>query len=422
MKLWQWFVALLALLLGACAAPATSSRRGRRRPAGADRRRRARPSGEPRTWCWCCSGIACLFAIGFVVAYAEFSPTGSPTSCSGSASACRLRVRRRRADGGRQAAGRDRGARGRLPARSIPSSSSEVAEIVHESGSRITRKRLLLGAGAATGGALGLAALTPALSLGPVWDTGAARRDAVAARRRGWSTRTAARSAPRDIEQRDLLHRLPRGRRSEDIGSPLVIVRLDPAELELPAGRGGWAPDGILAYSKICTHAGCAIALYRKPTFPGARAQRRARLPCHYSTFDPATGGTVIYGPAGRPLPQLPLMIDGAGNLRAAGNFSGRVGPSWWGVREAHVSRRDMTDPVADPVRFIDERTARGAAAAQDAALPVPRPLVVPARRGRAVRVHRPDRHRHLPGAVLRPEHRQDRLPRPLRAARRARR
>ena len=55
--------------------------------------------------------------------------------------------------------------------------------------------------------------------------------------------------------------------------------------------------------------------------------------PCHYSTFDPFTGGTVIYGPAGRPLPQLPLEIDGDGNLRAAGNFSARVGPSWWNVR-----------------------------------------------------------------------------------------
>jgi ubiquinol-cytochrome c reductase iron-sulfur subunit len=55
--------------------------------------------------------------------------------------------------------------------------------------------------------------------------------------------------------------------------------------------------------------------------------------PCHYSTFDVATGGTVLFGPAGRPLPQLPLLIDGARGLRAAGNFSGPVGPSWWGVR-----------------------------------------------------------------------------------------
>ncbi|MGH9060320.1 MAG: Rieske (2Fe-2S) protein, partial [Acidimicrobiales bacterium] len=90
---------------------------------------------------------------------------------------------------------------------------------------------------------------------------------------------------------------------------------------------------GILAYSKICTHAGCAIGLYRKPLFPGVEPEPALVCPCHYSTFNPADGAQVIYGPAGRPLPQLPLTIDAQGNLRAGGNFSARVGPSWWGVR-----------------------------------------------------------------------------------------
>jgi ubiquinol-cytochrome c reductase iron-sulfur subunit len=111
------------------------------------------------------------------------------------------------------------------------------------------------------------------------------------------------------------------------------VVRLDPRALKLPRGRSGWAPEGIVAYSKICTHAGCAIALYRKPTFAPVQPRPALVCPCHYSTFDPATGGTVLFGPAGRDLPQLPLMIDGSGGLRAAGNFSGPVGPSWWGVR-----------------------------------------------------------------------------------------
>jgi ubiquinol-cytochrome c reductase iron-sulfur subunit len=88
-----------------------------------------------------------------------------------------------------------------------------------------------------------------------------------------------------------------------------------------------------VAYSKICTHAGCAIALYRKPTFRPVEPEPALVCPCHYSTFNPATGASVIFGPAGRPLPQLPLMIDERGDLRAAGNFSGPVGPSWWGVR-----------------------------------------------------------------------------------------
>ena len=60
--------------------------------------------------------------------------------------------------------------------------------------------------------------------------------------------------------------------------------------------------------------------------------------PCHYSTFDPATGGTVLFGPAGRPLPQLPLTVDADRTLRAAGNFSGPVGPGWWGVRSKPTS------------------------------------------------------------------------------------
>jgi len=117
------------------------------------------------------------------------------------------------------------------------------------------------------------------------------------------------------------------------LGAPLVVVRLAPAELALPDGRHGWAPGGILAYSKICTHAGCAISLYRVPTFAPVEPKPALVCPCHYSTFDPATGGTVTFGPAGRPLPQLPLLVDDRGYLRAAGNFSGPVGPSWWGVR-----------------------------------------------------------------------------------------
>ena len=94
-------------------------------------------------------------------------------------------------------------------------------------------------------------------------------------------------------------------------------------------------PQGIMAFSKICTHAGCAVALYRNPKFPAVQPSPALVCPCHYSTFDPFTGGTVTYGPAGRPLPQLPLTIDATGHLRAAGSFSAQVGPSWFNVREA---------------------------------------------------------------------------------------
>ena len=213
-----------------------------------------------------------------------------------------------------------------------PEDQEEIVQIIHDSGSRITRKRLLLGAGAAAAGALGVAALAPAVSLGPIWDTGPLDRSPW---RRGTRVvdETGAPISAADVLERTFYTGFAEGAPKEDIASPVVIVRVDPAKLKLPPGRGDWAPHGILAFSKICTHAGCAIALYRKPTFTPVEPNDALVCPCHYSTFDPYTGGTVIYGPAGRPLPQLPVEIDSAGNLRAAGNFSARVGPGWWNVR-----------------------------------------------------------------------------------------
>jgi ubiquinol-cytochrome c reductase iron-sulfur subunit len=218
-----------------------------------------------------------------------------------------------------------------------PEEQEQILEIVHSSGAKITRKRLLIGAGAAAGGALGLAALTPALSLGPLLDTGPLdhapwRRGIRLVDEQGRPIRAA------DIEQKTFYTAFPEGADPENIGSPVVLLRLDPSKLRLPAGRAGWAPEGLVAYSKICTHAGCAIALYRKPSFPVLEPHDALVCPCHYSTFDPFTGGTVIYGPAGRPLPQLPLEIDSAGMLRAAGTFSQRVGPAWWNVRRGPTS------------------------------------------------------------------------------------
>ncbi|HLI60560.1 MAG TPA: Rieske 2Fe-2S domain-containing protein [Solirubrobacteraceae bacterium] len=213
-----------------------------------------------------------------------------------------------------------------------PEAQLDVARIVHESGSRITRKRMLLGAGAAAGGALATAALTPVLSLGPFWDT-APLEETPWYRGRRIVDEYGKPIAAANVDQGTFYSGFAEGAHPDDIGSYLIIVRLDPAKIHLPPGRSGWTPRGILAYSKICTHAGCAIELYRKPTFPVVEPEPAFVCPCHYSTFNPADGAQVIYGPAGRPLPQLPLMIDADGNLRAAGNFSARVGPSWWGVR-----------------------------------------------------------------------------------------
>ena len=213
-----------------------------------------------------------------------------------------------------------------------PEEQEEVEQIVEESGDRFTRKRLLLLAGAGAGTALGVALITPAASLGPVLDVSSLYRTPW---RRGVRLVDEAGRGFRadEIEEDTFYTAYPEHADREQMGAPLVVVRLQPEQLQLPAGRRGWAPRGIVAYSKICTHAGCAIALYRKPTFPPVQPRPALICPCHYSTFDPAKGGDVLFGPAGRPLPQLPLEIDAMGELRAGGNFSGPVGPSWWGVR-----------------------------------------------------------------------------------------
>jgi len=115
-------------------------------------------------------------------------------------------------------------------------------------------------------------------------------------------------------------------------------VRLPRSSLKLSGQVEAYDAHGIVAYSKLCTHAGCAISLYRAPLFAPEEPRPALVCPCHYSTFDPADGGSVTFGPAGRRLPMLPLAIDGKGELRARGNFDGPVGPSWWGVRERRPS------------------------------------------------------------------------------------
>jgi quinol---cytochrome c reductase iron-sulfur subunit len=207
-----------------------------------------------------------------------------------------------------------------------------IASVVEEAGSRLTRRRLFKLALVAAGGGLATAIVTPAASFGPLirvkdyfgtpWTRGRRLVD-----EDGKPYRAS------DIEEKSFYTAFAEGADKEELGSSLVVVRLPKASLKLPPELQGYDADGIVAYSKICTHAGCAIAMYRVPTFPPDEPHPALVCPCHYSTFDPATGGTVQFGPAGRRLPMLPLLVDARGYLRAKGNFSGAVGPSWWGVR-----------------------------------------------------------------------------------------
>src|SRR3954471_17390610 len=218
------------------------------------------------------------------------------------------------------------------PDESHPDEQQAIGQIVRESGSGLTRKRLLGGAATLAGGTLGAALIAPAVSLGPTFDTSKLNESPWRRGRRLVDEQDRPLSAD-DIDIGPFYTAFPEGADKKAIGSSIVLVRLDPARLRLPPERRGWAPEGILAYSKICTHAGCAGALYRHPQFQPTQPKPALVCPCHYSTFDPAAGGEVLFGPAGRPLPQLPLQIDPQRTLRAAGDYSGPPGPSWWGVR-----------------------------------------------------------------------------------------
>jgi len=213
-----------------------------------------------------------------------------------------------------------------------PEEQALLVQTVEESASRLTRRRLFkLGLGAA-GGSLGLALLTPIASLGPAIDMDPFygtpwRRGLRLVDEKGKPYHSS------DIEQDNFYLAFAEGADKEELGASVNIVRLPPGDLHLPVGDEHYAVDGIVAYSRICTHAGCAINLYRAPLFQPDEPRPAFVCPCHYSTFDPATGGKVLFGPAGRKLPMLPLAIDDKGFLRAAGNFDEPVGPSWWGVR-----------------------------------------------------------------------------------------
>jgi ubiquinol-cytochrome c reductase iron-sulfur subunit len=215
-----------------------------------------------------------------------------------------------------------------------PEAEADLSALVRESGDRITRKRLLGGAAGVAGTAMGAALLAPAVSMGPVFDTSRLNHSPWR-RGRALVDQYGKPLSADEIEEGPFYTAFPEGAERKDIASPVILIKLPTRILRLPKGRGGWAPEGILAYSKICTHAGCAIALYRNPLFDPTEPNHALVCPCHYSTFDPTQGGKVLFGPAGRPLPQLPLMIGPDRTLLAAGDMTTPPGPSWWGVRNA---------------------------------------------------------------------------------------
>ena len=111
----------------------------------------------------------------------------------------------------------------------------------------------------------------------------------------------------------------------------VTLIKFGPGELNIPTVYNSgtqlygmnWTVDNIVAYSRICTHVGCPVGLYEQTT-------HHLLCPCHQSTFDAASGANVIFGPAARALPQLPLTMDAQGYLVAKSDFTQPVGPSFW--------------------------------------------------------------------------------------------
>lgn len=119
------------------------------------------------------------------------------------------------------------------------------------------------------------------------------------------------------------LTELEHGKLEEKAKAAVLLVRLDPKDIKESEERKSWSYDGIVAYSKICTHVGCPVALYEQHT-------HHLLCPCHQSTFDVTNECKVVFGPASRPLPQLPIAVDAEGYLIAQSDFNEPVGPSFW--------------------------------------------------------------------------------------------
>lgn len=122
----------------------------------------------------------------------------------------------------------------------------------------------------------------------------------------------------KEIEQVEGHHLL-----AEKAKAAVILVRMHPDDLKDKERAENWGVDGILCFSKICTHVGCPISLWEQQT-------HHLLCPCHQSTFDLADNGRVVFGPAARYLPQLPITVDEDGYLVAKSDFEEPVGPSYW--------------------------------------------------------------------------------------------
>lgn len=209
-----------------------------------------------------------------------------------------------------------------------PAARRRMLDTLEESTDRIGRRSLLGRLLALAAGATGIAALFPLRSLG---ESPFPERV-----RTGWRaglrlvTETGQPVAVDEMQFNSILTVFPEGFIRE-ADTQTVLLRVPPEILRPPPGRVDWSPEGYVAFSKVCTHAGCPVGLYQVET-------QRLFCPCHQSAFDVLEAAAPIFGPATRSLPQLPLGVDDAGFLIARGDFDKPIGPGFWtypGARDA---------------------------------------------------------------------------------------
>ena len=133
-----------------------------------------------------------------------------------------------------------------------------------------------------------------------------------------------------------------------------ILVRMTPEEIQSQQGEG-WDYQGILSFSKICTHVGCPISLYQQRT-------HELLCPCHQSTFNLSDSANVVFGPAARRMPQLPITVDDEGYLVAVSDFKEPVGPSFWELKEellmstSELRQSRYEEKGAGAANYLDER------------------------------------------------------------------
>jgi ubiquinol-cytochrome c reductase iron-sulfur subunit len=192
-------------------------------------------------------------------------------------------------------------------------------EAAFEAGAEpIERRRAIALAFVASLGPLGIAALFPIRSLG----TSPGRSLFRTQWRRGRRAVTDS-GLPVQVSDLDLnsvVTVFPEGH-VDAADSQTLLIRLP--DNVTPPGPSDWSVSGVVAFSKICTHAGCPVGLYQAET-------QELFCPCHQSTFSVPEGAKPTFGPATRPLPQLPIGVDDAGFIISLSDYTEPVGPGFW--------------------------------------------------------------------------------------------